>query len=44
MVDDQCGAHARRFGDRPQADAEPVLAELLDRRVADPGRGGEIVG
>ena len=27
-----------------QPDAEAVFAELLDRRVADPGRGGQIVG
>ena len=40
VVDDERSAHARRFGDRAQPDAEALLAEPLDRRVADPGRGG----
>ena len=42
VVDDQRGAHPRRFGDRAQPDAEPVLAELFDRRIADPGGGGQV--
>ena len=27
----------------PQPDVEPVLAQLFDRGVADPGDGGQIV-
>ena len=42
VVDDQRGAHAGRFGDGAQPDAEPVLTELLDRRIADPGGGGQV--
>ena len=32
------------LGDGPQPDAEAVLAHLVDRRIADPGDGCEIVG
>ena len=44
VVDHQGRADARGRGDGPQADVEAVLAELLDRRVADPGGGRQIVG
>jgi len=36
-MDHQGRADARRVGDGAQPDVEPVLAELLDRGVADPG-------
>ena len=43
VVDHQAGADARGLGDGPQADVEAVLAELFDRRVANPGGRGQIV-
>ncbi len=43
MVDDQRGADARGLGDRPQPDVEAVLAHLIDRGIADPCDGREIV-
>ena len=43
VVDHQCGADARGACDGPQPDAEAVLAHLVDRGVADPGDGREIV-
>ena len=43
MVDDQRGADARRLGDRPQPDIEAVLAHLIDRGIANPCDGREIV-
>ena len=43
VVDHQGRADACGLGDDPQADVEAVLAELLDRRVADAGGGRQIV-
>ena len=43
MVDHQRGADACGLGDGPQPDAEAVLAHLVDRGIADPCDGREIV-
>ncbi len=43
MVDDQSGAHARCLCNRPQPDIEAVLAHLIDRGIANPCDGREIV-
>ncbi len=42
VMNDQCRAHARGLGDGAQPDGEAVLGELLDRRIADPGGGGQV--
>lgn len=42
MVDDQCRAHPRRFGDGSQPDTESVPTELFDGRLSDPGVRGQI--
>ncbi|KAB7761842.1 hypothetical protein MMUC44124_04190 [Mycolicibacterium mucogenicum DSM 44124] len=43
VVDHQCRADAGGRGDAANARREPVLAELLDRRVTDAGDGGEVL-
>ena len=43
MVNHQRGADACGLGDRPQPDAEAMLADLIDRGIADPCDGRQIV-